>query len=209
MKRLASAIAAGALLYTSGQQVTHDQPPVLEYHQTHNTHFSAEDMLQLRQTQEAVAGWAGATSVPMILLQGEESYPSARSNYPDYYTGDDPQYDPKQRIVVIGAEGFNDFMENSTDHTVTGRRAMTRFVIAHEFGHEWQVQEGIVEPGTKFEQKLELQADCRAGMAAAQLFSEDISAIQAQITHMGGGEHHGSVSQRTEMFIKGAKEGNC
>jgi len=146
-----------------------------------------------------------------------------------------PFYCPVDQLVYLDL-GF--FRELATRFSAPGDFAQA-YVIAHEFGHHVQNVTGISDRVRQAQQsnpeqqgelsiRLELQADCLAGIWGHSTFEEGIlesgdlaealaaaaavgdDRIQAQASGRINPETwtHGSSEQRTEWFLRGFQSGD-
>lgn len=200
-----AAATTGALFMAGGSTGSHEQftPPV--HVETHNAYLNTEAKRDLAQTRDMIAAWTGLPT-KLVILEGEQTYPNAIL---EYDRTDGPEYDSTIDTVIIGAESYNDLLARYGGDTPHQRKAISEFVLSHEFGHGWQVSQGIKTTDESYTQDLELQADCRAGATAKQLFPDDVSVIRDQMQHIVGDQHHGSTQQRIDHFVEGANAEDC
>lgn len=200
-----AAATTGALLMVGGSTGAHEQFTPPQPIETHNAYLDAEATHNLTHTKDVIAKWTGLPT-KLVILEGEQAYPNAILAYD---RTDGPEYDSTIDTVIIGAESYNDLLVRYGGDTPRQRKAISEFVLAHEFGHGWQVQQGIKTSDDSYTSDLELQADCRAGNAAAELFPDDVALIREQMQHIIGDEHHGSTQQRIDHFVIGATSKEC
>ncbi|WP_068168460.1 neutral zinc metallopeptidase [Rothia sp. ND6WE1A] len=150
-----------------------------------------------------------------------------------------PFYCPADQVAYVDTTFFNDM---KTQLGAEGGQSAEQYVLAHEFGHHIQNQLGDLEYSQRDPQgknsgavRVELQADCYAGLWARHASDDTTSDVQVKpftqdevdrivnATEVIGDDHiqmtsrgttdsstytHGTSAQRTAWFMSGYNSGD-
>ena len=170
-----------------------------------------------RELADLRAAWStavsGTTATVIVVPSGQRVATACDDGSATYATSDDAFYCDVDDTIVLGADVIS---ETQRDFGAGG----IAFLLAHEYGHNLQVETGVDAYDSATAKPVELHADCLAGAYLADALHRgtiDAAALdQARAAAYAVGDdavddpdHHGTSQERLDALNRGISGADC